>query len=238
MLLEVSHIKKCFLPDKPVLDNISFSVESGEIFGLVGLNGIGKTTLIKIILDLLRAEEGTVLFSNRSNQEYQSRKAVFYLPEKFYPSPHLTGLEFLEISLHFFGKTLDRKVAEEYAIRVDLEPACLQKKIQSYSKGMGQKIGLLSCVLSGAQLLILDEPMSGLDPKSRVKVKELLADYQRLGNAIFFSSHILADVDELCDRIAVLNGGRFLFEGTPEKFKQKYADQSLEKAFLKCITPN
>lgn len=220
---------------KVVLDKVSILMKSGEIFGLIGLNGIGKTTLIRIALDLIQADEGTVSFFDKSHKDKNSRQDICYLPERFHPSAYLTGFEFLNISNLFYGKKVDKKIAEELAVRVDLDPAALSKQIRSYSKGMGQKVGLISCFLSNAPLLILDEPMSGLDPKARIGLKDLILDYKKQGKSIFFSSHILADVDEICDRVNIIHNTKIVFDGVAENLKDKFNEPSLERAFLKLI---
>ncbi len=220
---------------KLVLDDVSLSMKSGEIFGLIGLNGIGKTTMIRTALDLIDADTGNISFFGKSHKDKNSRQDICYLPERFHPSAYLTGFEFLHISNLFYGKKLDKKVAEELAVRVDLDPSVLNKQIKSYSKGMGQKVGLISCFLSEAPLLILDEPMSGLDPKARIGLKDLILDYKKQGKSIFFSSHILADVDEICDRINILNNTKIVFNGIAEDLKTQFKEQSLERAFLKLI---
>ena len=222
--------------EKIVLNNCSFSVDAGSIFGLVGLNGIGKTTLIKIIFDMLNMDSGSAKFFGINNYDHSSRLNVSYLPEKFSPSQYLSGYEFLEISLSFFKKKLNKEKARQTAEMIDLDPNTLQNVIGKYSKGMGQKLGILSCLLSEAKLLVLDEPMTGLDPKSRISLKNTLKQYVKNGNSIFFSSHILSDVDEICDKMAVLHGGNIKFIGAPKEFKEQYQANNAETAFLKCIS--
>lgn len=234
--LKISEISKSF--SKPVLDKISFEVKNGEIFGFIGLNGIGKTTLIKIILDLLDQDNGEVEIFGTSRLLPRSRKKVCYLPEKFSPSAHLKGEEFVRFVLDFYGKKFDAKKAAEICVNLDLPFAVLKQKVTKYSKGMTQKLGLLAVFLSEADLIILDEPMSGLDPKARIALKRELLTYKKLGKTVFFSSHILSDMDEICDSIAVLNNCKIAYHGTPQGFKDKHQKDSLDKAFLQEIGIN
>ena len=194
-----------------------------------------KTTLIKILLDLINAEQGKAKLFDIPATDLNARKNLSYLPEKFQPSRYLKGTEYLDIALSYYGKKLNVARAKEYAVRLDLDPNVLDTRVGAYSKGMGQKLGLLGAFLIDSSLLILDEPMSGLDPSARIKLKEVLLDNRKQGKTIFFSSHILSDIDEICDRIGVIHNGRLFFIGTPTEFKAKYAEASLEKAFLKSI---
>ena len=233
-VLNIEKISKNF-KNKEILKNINFSVKEGEIFGLIGVNGIGKTTLIKIILDLLKSDEGNISVFGRDSKLKDSRVDISYLPEKFQPSGYLKGKEFLSISMGYFKKEYDHKISIDYANMLDLDPKALDNKIIKYSKGMGQKLGLISAFLSEAPLLLLDEPMSGLDPHVRIRLKDLLKDYTKKGNTVFFSSHILSDIDEICDRIGVIHKGELSFLGTAKEFKKKYNSNTLERAFLKVI---
>jgi ABC-2 type transport system ATP-binding protein len=232
--LSVDNISKSFA-QKKVLNDISFSLNEGEIFGLVGLNGVGKTTLIKIILDLLSQDSGSVSFFGNSSRSPESRKKISYLPEKFYPSGYLKGKEFLSLALSYHKQKLDIKEAEELASTLLLEPGVLHHKVNKYSKGMGQKLGLLSMFLAKTPFLLLDEPMSGLDPSARIQLKQLLSDYKKKGHTIFFSSHILSDIEEICDRMAVLHAGEIIYIDSPSKFLKKHKETNLERAFLKAI---
>lgn len=221
--------------EKLVLDQVSFEVKSQEIFGFIGLNGVGKTTLIKIILDLLDQDNGEVEIFGISRLLPESRKKICYLPEKFQPSPHLKGEEFLNFVLGFYNKKYDAEKARQICSNLDLNFEVLKQKIAKYSKGMTQKLGLLAVFLSEADLVILDEPMSGLDPKARIALKKELIAYKNSGKTIFFSSHILSDMDEICDSIATLHNAKITYTGTPQNFKNKHQQDNLDKAFLKEI---
>lgn len=233
--LIVESVSKNF-KKKQVLNNVSLKVNEGEIYGLIGLNGVGKTTLIKIILDLLTQDSGNVEFFGIKSSITESRKNINYLPEKFYPSQFLKGKEFLELALSYYGKEFNIKKAEEKAASLGLEPAALHQTITKYSKGMGQKLGLLSMFLCETPLLILDEPMSGLDPSARIQLKELLNDYKKQGKTIFFSSHILSDIEEICDNMAVIHDGHIIFSGAPKEFLKQHSGKNLERAFLEAIS--
>ncbi len=236
-ILSIENLQKSFFKgNKVVLDDISLKINSGEIFGLVGLNGIGKTTMIKIIIGLLFANGGDVKIDGISIEDFEVKKKFCYLPEKFQPSQHLTGIEFLDVFCSFFGTKITIEDAKKKCDEIELDQEALYMPTSQCSKGMGQKLGLISAFLSNAKLLILDEPMSGLDPQARIAVKKLMVDYKNRGNAIFFSSHILADIDEICDNIAILHNKKIIFEGTCEKFKSLNGDVNLEKAFLTAIT--
>lgn len=232
--IKVHNICKSFKTHS-VLKNLNFEVSPGEIYGLVGLNGIGKTTIIKIILGLLNEDSGNVELFGTKNTDKDSKKKITYLPEKFTPSQFLKGHEFLELASGYYQQEYDEKYAKELCKKLDFDVSALDRKISSYSKGMGQKLGLVSIFLSRSPLLILDEPMSGLDPNARIYLKKMLNDYKDEGNSIFFTSHILADIEEICDRIGVLNEGVISYEGTVDKFIKTYKSKNLEQAFLNAI---
>ncbi len=232
--LLIRDVHKSYNKNK-VLEDINFSLNSGEIFGLIGLNGAGKTTLVKIMLDLITCENGEIEISGISTRNIEARKNISYLPEKFQPSRYLKGMEYLELALSYYGKTLDKDAARQKAIDLDLDPDVLGSRVGSYSKGMGQKLGLVGAFLVDSAFLVLDEPMSGLDPRARIKLKNELLSNKKAGKTIFFSSHILSDLDEICDRIGVIHDGKLYFIGTPKEFKGKFHEESLEKAFLRVI---
>ncbi len=230
----IEHFSKSY-DGRKVLDDISLELKHGEIFGLIGLNGIGKTTLIKCLLRLAYADSGKAeIFGVKSDND-DSRMKLAYLPEKFHPSKYLSGYEYLSFCLDYYHMKLDKPAARELAAALELAPEALDKRISSYSKGMGQKIGLIGAFLSQRPLLILDEPMSGLDPKARIALKRKLIDYRNAGNTVFFSSHILADMEEICDRVGIIHDTKIRYLGTPAGFKKEYPEASLEQSFLKAI---
>ena len=194
--------------------------------------------MIIIILDLLDQDEGEVEIFGVSRVLPSARKKICYLPEKFQPSIHQKGEEFVKFVLGFYGKKYNATKARQICENLDLPFEVLAQKISKYSKGMTQKLGLLATFLSEAELVILDEPMSGLDPKARIALKRELLAYKNSGKTVFFSSHILSDMDEICDEIAVLNNTKIVYQGSPQGFKNKHQQDSLDKAFLKEIGAN
>ena len=218
-----------------VLEDVSLAVAQGEIFGLIGLNGVGKTTLIKSILTLVKPAAGTVRIFGQDHMKPASRAKLAYLPEKFQPPPLLSGAEFIRFSLSYYGLPFERAAVDAMAVDLGLEPDALDKRVGVYSKGMSQKLGLLATFMTGLPLLMLDEPMSGLDPKARILLKDQIDAYRVRGNTVFLSSHILADLDEMCDRVGVLHGGGLAYDGTPAELKRREGTASLERAFLGVI---
>ncbi|MCI5049766.1 MAG: ABC transporter ATP-binding protein [Rickettsiales bacterium] len=233
-VLNIQSVSKAY-GKKQVLDDITLEVHQGEILGLIGLNGMGKTTMIKGILDLCDMDAGDITISGMSTAKVASRKNLSYLPEKFTPSKYLYGHEYLKLALSYYGKELDLELAKTMAKDLALDPEALDRKVGGYSKGMGQKLGLVGAFLVDQEMLILDEPMSGLDPQARIHLKRMLTRMREEGKSIFFSSHILSDIDEICDRIAILHDTKLIFVGTPKDFKTSQETPSLEEAFLKAI---
>jgi ABC-2 type transport system ATP-binding protein len=218
-----------------VLGDITLNVHEGEILGLIGLNGAGKTTLLKSILMLVVPSAGSVHLFGQAHDRPSSRARLAYLPEKFQPPSHLCGHDFVRLSLAFYRQRVRRAVVCGLAEDIDLDPAALRRPIRSYSKGMAQKLGIVATLLTGRPLLILDEPMSGLDPKARILLKRQLMAAHAQGRTVFMSSHILADHDELCDRVAVLHEGRLGYVGSPAGLKESQGAPTLETAFLAAI---
>lgn len=232
--LSIHHISKSYRAHQ-VLNDISFELKPGEIFGLIGLNGAGKTTLIKIILDLAPADNGEAMIFGESAATVKARAQLSYLPEKFSPSRYLKGQEHLSLALSYYKQKFDLEAAQKLAEELDLDPAVLTRKVGSYSKGMGQKLGLIGAFMIDRPLMILDEPMSGLDPRARIKLKDAMLREKAAGKTLFFSSHILSDIDEICDRIGIIHDSKLVYLGSAAKFKPTFKETTLERAFLKAI---
>lgn len=224
-----------FYAGKPAIEGINLEVKSGEIFGLMGLNGAGKTSLIKCILALRNQDKGSISIFGADRESKDSKSKLAYLPEKFEPPWFLSGMEFLKFSLKLYHQDIDEAQIIEAARSLALDTDALKRRVHTYSKGMRQKLGILGTVLTGCPLFILDEPMSGLDPLARSLVKKMIVDVKGKDRTIFLSSHILADMDEICDRVALLHLGKIRFVGTPAELKKKTSTTNLEQAFLDFI---
>ncbi len=218
-----------------VIQDISLDVRAGETYGLIGLNGAGKTTLIKTILGLKDQSKGTITIDGHPSAGAEAKQRLAYLPERFDPAWFLNSYEFIAFTLSLYGRKLDKAQADVMAEQVGLKKEFLSKRAQTYSKGMRQKLGLISTFLTGSPLLILDEPMSGLDPLARAQVKGLLSAARDAGRTTFLSSHILSDMEELCDRVAIMHAGKIIFTGKPADVLSQSGEGQLERAFLSLI---
>jgi ABC-2 type transport system ATP-binding protein len=219
-----------------VLREVSFEVGRGTFFGLAGINGAGKTTLIKCVLDLCSMDNGAIEIFGVPSGQTRSRAPLVFLPERFTPPYYLTGGDFLRMMAGLRGDRFSQSDALAMLERLDLAASALTLPVRLYSKGMTQKLGLAACFLADRELVILDEPMSGLDPKARALVKVLLKDLRERGRTLFFTSHALADIEDICASVAVLHEGGLCFQGTPGQLRERSGATSLENAFLDLIT--
>lgn len=217
------------------LDALSLAVGRGEAFGLAGLNGAGKTTLIKCLLDFCAVDAGRIEIFGISHRRTAARSRLAFLPERFIPPYYLTGRDFLRYMLTLYGVGYHVQRVEAMLSALDLDASALVKPVRAFSKGMTQKLGLAACLLSGRDLFVLDEPTSGLDPKARALLKRELSALRSRGHTIFLTSHALADVQEICDRMAVIHRGRLCFAGTPAELQAEHGAATLETAFLARI---
>ncbi|WP_070989634.1 ABC transporter ATP-binding protein [Halofilum ochraceum] len=219
---------------RTVLAGVDLAVQSGETVALVGANGAGKSTLIRTILDLRAAHGGTITLAGRPNTDRRARAAVAYLPERFQPPTYLSGSEFLDYMLSLYRVGPADRGAREVAAALGLGAEALARPVATYSKGMGQLLGLTACIASGRRLLIFDEPMDGLDPAARVRLRQALEVRRAEGASVLFSTHLLTDAAEFADRIAILHDGRIAAAGSVAELCARFEADDLESAYLYC----
>ncbi|MDT8405409.1 ABC transporter ATP-binding protein [Sulfuriflexus sp.] len=204
------------------LNQVSLSVMPGEVFGFLGPNGAGKSTCIKILMGLVTPTEGRALLCNRLSHDVGSRRNVGYLPENPALYDFLSGREYLEFVARSFGMSgVERRAAIGQVLeRLSLDSAA-GRPIRGYSKGMVQRLGLAQTLLHDPDIYVLDEPMSGLDPQGRALVKDLIAELKQAGKTVFFSTHITADVEKVCDRLAIIVGGQIQIDCPVEEIMRQ-----------------
>lgn len=231
-ILEVSNICK-ILSKKEVLKNVSFSVEKWEIYWFLWPNGAWKTTTMKSILWLISPESGSIKVLWKEGLTLDSKKEIGFMPENTYLYKHLTGIEFLKFNWKFFWlkwEKLDKKV-DELLKKVWLENAW-NKLLKDYSKWMLQRVWLAQSIINNPKLLFLDEPMSWLDPIGRKMVKDLIVSLRESGTTIFFNTHILADVEQICDKISIINKWEIIVKD----MKISELKGNLEDFFIEKVT--
>jgi ABC-2 type transport system ATP-binding protein len=229
-MLNLENVTKRFATDllqKPfvALDNVSFSIPEGSMVGFIGANGAGKTTSLKIALDFIRPTSGRVVFSEKLGKSSREIfRKIGFLPERPYYYPHLKGRDFVlfmgELSSMSRKDILERLPMLAKRFRLD---HALDRELKTYSKGMLQRIGFLVTVLHDPQFIILDEPLSGLDPIGRKEMKDIICESHREGRTVFFSSHIVSDVEEICDRAIFLRSGQLIYDGPVQPLLEKHA---------------
>lgn len=217
------------------MSGLDLMVPEGDCVGLVGVNGAGKTTLLKCLLDLDAATSGQIAVFNRKHSLAAARARLAYLPEQFRPPHYLNGWEFLRYTSRLYGNEPNLNRLRQVIDILDLEVAELDKLAIHLSKGTARKLGLAACLLSGKKLLVMDEPMSGLDPRARVCLRSHLLKLKQRGVTCFFTTHLLADAEQLCDSIAILHQGRICYIGSPAACRRHFNAVDLEQAFLHCV---
>ena len=220
-MLKLKRIKKIFKSDllaQPftALDDVSFEIPQGALVGFLGANGAGKTTSLKIIMDFIRPDSGAVEFATSLGQtKMEIFRKIGFLPERPYFYPNLSGEEFLrmlgKLSETPSGELLSR--IRYWTPRFNIEHA-LKRPLKTYSKGMLQRIGFLATIIHDPELIILDEPLSGLDPVGRKEMKDVISEIHNKGKTVFFSSHVVPDIEEICDRVIFLEKGKLAYDGS------------------------
>lgn len=240
-MIEFVNVVKKFGPAKTASDNVSLTVNDGEVFGFLGPNGAGKTTAIKMMTGILKPDSGVIRMNGSDVQQnpIEAKKQFGYVPDSPDFFLRLKGIEYLNFMADIYEVPADIRMGKikNLVSKFEMEDA-LSDSIQSYSHGMRQKIVIIGALLHDPAVWILDEPMTGLDPKSAYTLKQMMREHADAGKTVFFSTHILEVAEELCDRVAIINKGKILFAGSIQELKDRFkANESLEKIFLE-ITEN
>lgn len=238
-MIEIKNVSKKYKKDKNVIDNLNLEIKDGEIFGFLGPNGAGKTTTIKMITGILEIDKGDILIDKKSitKEPLEAKKQMGLVSDNPDVFLKLKGIEYLNFIADVYEiSTEDRmerikKLAEKFEI-INV----LNNKIESYSHGMRQKLIIIGALLHNPKNWILDEPMTGLDPKSSFELKNMMRKHANQNNTVFFSTHILDVAERLCDRIGIIDKGKLLFVGTYEDLKNELKEnKSLEELFMEII---
>jgi ABC-2 type transport system ATP-binding protein len=232
-VLDICHIKKQYAGNCALYD-VSLQLAHGRALGLAGLNGAGKTTLIRCILNFAKPDSGHIHLFGLSSEDDKARQQLAYVPERFTGPAYLTGLEYMIFQAQFNATPCSEQKLERIAAELEFDTAALRRLLRTYSKGMTQKLGLISAFASGRNLLILDEPMSGLDPVARAAVRKKLAEHHQAGGSLLMTSHSMSDIETLCDDVAILHRGRLLSLCSRNEIHEQY-HQTTEEFFLATI---
>mgnify|MGYP004533481929 CR=1 FL=1 len=238
-MIEIKNISKSYVKGSKVIDNVSLEIKDGEILGFLGPNGAGKTTIIKMITGILEIDKGDILIEKNSiiNSPYEAKKEFGLVPDSPDMFLNLKGIEYLNFIADIYQIDEEKRIEriKKLSKKFDMEEA-LNEKIEKYSHGMRQKIVIIGVLLHSPKNWILDEPITGLDPKSIYDLKNMMKEYAKNGNAVFFSTHILEVAENLCDRVAIINKGKIVFVGKIEELKVKMKENSsLEELFMEII---
>ena len=235
-MIEFNHVSKRYDTKKPnAVDSLSLTIESGQIFGFLGPNGAGKSTTIKMLVGMLAPDSGSIFVEGKEvgTDTLAIKRMIGYVGDEPLFYEKMTGLRHLNFIADIFEVSKEKRQEriEEYAVLFEMEGA-LSDEISSYSHGMKQKLGIMAALVHESRLLILDEPMVGLDPKAAFLLKKTMRSYADRGNTVFFSTHGMEVAQDVCDRIGIIAKGCLLFEGTVRDLSAKRGEGTLEQLFL------
>ncbi len=235
-MIEIKNVSKSYVKGKKSVDDLNLKINDGEIFGFLGPNGAGKTTTIRMITGILNPDEGDIFIDGKSikSDSLEAKKNFGFVPDNPDMFLKLRGIEYLTFMADVYDVSEEKRKEriENLTKKFDIYNE-LNDQIQSYSHGMRQKIVICGALLSEPKNWILDEPMTGLDPKSSFDLKEMMKEHAKTGKAVFFSTHVLEVAEKLCDRVGIINKGKLVFVGTFEELKKEFKkEDSLEKLFL------
>lgn len=235
-MIELMGVSKTYNGSAYAVKDLNLNIRDGEIFGFLGPNGAGKTTTIKMITGVLSATDGNIKINGLdiAKEPLKAKKIFGFVPDSPDMFLRLKGIEYLNFMADAYDVSAeDRKERiESLSKRFQME-AALNDQIQSYSHGMRQKIVIMGVLVHNPEVWILDEPMTGLDPKSSYLLKEMMREHANSGKTVFFSTHVLEVAEKICDRVAIINKGKILFCGTLDEMREHFKEnESLEKMFL------
>ena len=230
-MLKIEHLTKTY-GEKKAVDDLTLHIAPGEIYGFIGHNGAGKTTTLKSVVGILQFDEGEILINGKSirTAPLDCKRDIAYIPDNPDLYDYMSGIKYLNFIADIFGvsatdrKERIRKYSELFELTADLA-----QPIAAYSHGMKQKLAIIAAWLHSPKLIIMDEPFVGLDPKASHLLKDMMREVCDEGGAIFFSTHVLEVAEKLCDKVAIIKGGKLVRSGTMEEVK---GDDSLEEVFL------
>ena len=238
-MIQIKNVSKSYKKGNKVIDKLDLEIKDGEIFGFLGPNGAGKTTTIKMITGILEIDDGQILIDgiDISKDPVNAKLKFGFVPDSPDMFLKLTGIEYLNFIADCYNVSTEEriekidKLSKEFGMYDELN-----NKIESYSHGMRQKIVIIAVLLHSPNNWILDEPITGLDPKSSFDLKRLMKNHAESGKCVFFSTHILEIAEKLCDRVGIINNGKVIFVGTIQEMKEKYKNyNSLEEIFMEII---
>ena len=234
-MLEIKNLSKTYRKSKvKAIENINITIEPGDIYGFIGPNGSGKSTTIKCIVGIHDYEEGEIIFQgeNIKKNPMKTKAKMAYIPDNPDLYEHLSGIAYIDFVCDIYGVGSERnELIHKYAEMFEIEDK-LANPIKSYSHGMKQKVAIIAALVHNPELLILDEPFVGLDPKASHDLKEIMRDLCNKGTMIFFSSHVLEVVEKFCNKIAIIKDGKIVVSGKTEDIK---GDESLENIFMELF---
>ena len=234
-MIQIENITKTYNNTVRAVDNLNLTVENGEIVGFIGPNGAGKTTTLKMLTGILKPDSGSIFINDYDIQKnpLSAKQVIGYIADSPDMFLRLKGIEFLNLisDIYKVSATERKERIKIFADRFELTEA-LNEPMQNYSHGMRQKIMVTAALVHNPAVWILDEPLTGLDPKSAYELKKMMREHADAGNSVLFSTHVLEVAEKLCDKVIIINHGKSLFYGTLDELTAKYPDMDLEKIFL------
>lgn len=238
-MIQINNVSKSYDGKNNVIDGMNLQINDGEIFGVLGPNGVGKTTTIKMITGILNIDKGDILIDGISitSRPVEAKQKFGFVPDSPDMFLKLKGSEYLNFIADIYQVNTENRTKriKELVTRFDMQN-CLENKIQTYSHGMRQKIVIIASLLSDPKNWIIDEPMTGLDPKATYELKKIMHEKIQKGDTVFFSTHILDVAEKLCTRVGIINNGKLIFVGSLEEMKIKMKENcSLEELYMEII---